>query len=109
MKHLVIIAVFLLAGIIPVWSQDGNLRFIRFADYNVEKDKQVQKVLKNERVTYTCIPSGILAIEVSPSDPSAETRITDLIRKVSGTDSFEFIPLTLEAAEGSCKSLRKPE
>jgi hypothetical protein len=108
MKHLVIIAIFLLSGL-RLFSQDGNLRFIRFDNYSVEQDKLVQDALKNEKVAYTCIPSGIIAVVVSPEDPAGEERIVNLITSATGSKSFAFIPsYTLKEAESSCAVLRVP-
>src|SRR6266498_1498754 len=102
MKHLFILTMFLLTS--PrAFSQDGNLHFIHFINYNEETDKKVQEVLKSEKVTYTCIPSGILAIEISPNDPNGEARIAKLLnKKFSKTVSFEFVSITLETAKSSC-------
>ncbi len=106
MKQLVIIAIFLLSGL-RLFSQDGNLRFIRFDNYNVEQDKLVQEALKNEKVAYTCIPSGIIAIVVSPGDSSGEERISNLITSATGSMSFAFIPTyTMKEAESTCAENR---
>lgn len=108
MKHLVIIAIFLLSGL-RLFSQDGNLRFIRFDSYSVEQDKLVQEALKNEKVAYTCIPSGIIAIVVSPGDTSGEERIVNLISHATGSNAFAFIPsYTLKEAESTCAANRGP-
>jgi hypothetical protein len=108
MKHLFIIAIFLLSGL-RAFSQDGNLHFIRFTNYNVETDKIVQEALKNEKVTYTCIPSGILAIEISPTDTNGEARIANLLsKKVAKSVTFEFVIITLETAESACATYRIP-
>lgn len=109
MKQLFIIAMFLLSGL-SAFSQDGNLHFIRFTNYNVETDKIVQEALKNEKVTYTCIPSGILAVEISPNDADGETRIAKLLaKKVAKPVSFEFVIITLETAESACSTYRIPD
>lgn len=109
MKHLFLIVMFLLSGL-SAFAQNSNLHFIHFKNYNVETDKMVQEALKNEKVTYTCIPSGILAIEISPSDPNGEERIAKLLaKKLPSPGSFEFVTLTLETAESSCATYRRPE
>lgn len=109
MKHLFIIVIFLLSGL-RVFAQDGNLHFIHFKNYTVEMDKIVQEALKKEKVTYTCIPSGILAIEISSTDPGGEERIAKLLaKKIPSPGSFEFVTLTLETAESSCLTYRVPE
>jgi hypothetical protein len=109
MKHLFLIAMFLFLGL-RAFSQSGNLHFIHFTNYNVETDKLVQAALKDEKVTYTCIPSGILAIEFSPNDPDGEARIAKLLaKKVAKPVSFEFVTITLETAETSCSTYRIPQ
>jgi hypothetical protein len=109
MKHLFILTMLLLSGQ-RAFSQDGNLHFIHFTAYNAEKDKIVKEELKGEKVTYTCIPSGILAIEISPNDPHGEARIAKLLnKKISQTGPFEFVSITLETAESSCSTYRLPE
>lgn len=109
MKHLFILTMLLLSNL-KAFSQDGNLHFIHFTNYNAETDKKVQEALKGEKVTYTCIPSGILAIEISPDDPNGEARIAKLLnRKFSRAVSFEFVSITLETAESSCSTYRLPE
>lgn len=108
MKHLFIIAIFLLTGL-RAFAQDDNLRFIHFTNYNVETDKIVQEALKSEKVTYTCIASGILAVEISPGDTQGEARITKLLaNKVSPQVAFEFVTITLETAESACSTYRIP-
>lgn len=109
MKHLFITTMLLLTSL-RAFSQDGNLHFIHFQNYNTEMDKAVQEALKGEKVTYTCVPSGILAIEISPEDPNGEARIAKLLkRKISSPVSFEFVSITLETAQSSCSTYRLPE
>lgn len=103
MKHFFIIGMFLLLGLSGL-SQTDNLHFIRFSNYNTETDKIVQEALKDEKVTYTCVPSGIIAIEISPSDKDGEARITKLLgRKINNT-TFEFVTITLDTAQGACST-----
>jgi hypothetical protein len=102
MKHFFIIGMFLLLGL-NGFSQDGNLHFIRFTGYNAETDKIVQEALKSENVAYTCVSSGIIAIELSPGDANGEARITRLLSRKINT-SFEFVTITLDTAKGACST-----
>ncbi|MDQ3109321.1 MAG: hypothetical protein M3R17_05460 [Bacteroidota bacterium] len=109
MKHLFLITMFLFMGV-KLFSQNDNLHFIHFTNYNVATDKLVQEALKSENVTYTCIPSGILAIQFLANDTDGEARIARLLNKKGLADSsFEFVVLTLETAESSCATYRNPE
>jgi hypothetical protein len=103
MKHFFIIGMFLLLGLRGL-SQDANLHFIRFTNYNAETDKIVQEALKNEKVTYTCVASGIIAIEFSPSDTNGEARITKLLSRKINKTTFEFVTITLDTAKGACST-----
>jgi hypothetical protein len=108
MKHLFIIMTCLFLSV-KVFAQPNNLHFIHFTGYTVETDKIVQDALKSEKVTYTCIPAGILAIEIPSNDAEGEARIAQLLRKKGlQSSSFEFVVLTLETAESSCATFRKP-
>ncbi len=109
MKHLFFITLLLLLCV-KGFSQNENssLYFIHFNNYTVEMDKVVKEALKGEKVTYTCIPSGIVAIEVSSTDPGGKERIANLLSKKIPNPSFEFVSITQEAAESSCATLRVP-
>ncbi len=109
MKHLLFISILLLLFVKGFSQNDNpNLHFIQFNNYSVEMDKVVKEALKGENITYTCIPSGIVAIEISSSDPGGEERIAQLLSKKIPSPSFEFVQITLEAAENSCATHRVP-
>jgi hypothetical protein len=112
MKRLLFISVFLLFGL-QAFSQNGTVggtpHFIRFNNYSVEQDKLVREALKGEKITYVCIPSGVISIEIAPGDVAGEERITGLLTKVTGAGSFEFFTSTTQEVESVCAGYRKPD
>ncbi|CAN5225910.1 hypothetical protein BH09BAC5_BH09BAC5_10790 [soil metagenome] len=107
------ISVFLLFILfaVRIQAQTGTTKqlFIHFDTYNVQEDKLVQESLRNEHVVYSCIPAGILVIEVSNDTKEERERISALITKITMLSSFSFLDnYSLHQAESECSGLRIP-
>ncbi len=99
-----------LEGFAQTSEQGGKYVFVKFDSYSIKENETIQKQLSQEKVIYTCIPSGIVVVEVLKTDSTAENRIAGEIKRVTEFPSFRFVQeMTLIDAEISCSTFRKPD
>ncbi|MCX6295350.1 MAG: hypothetical protein NTX97_04650 [Bacteroidetes bacterium] len=79
---------------------------LRFNNYSVEQDKWVKEQLRTYHITYTCIPAGIVILELKDSE--SENNVSEELKKAKTPLSFSVDQqLSISDAEETCSGFRR--
>jgi hypothetical protein len=77
---------------------------LKFENYSVEEDKSVKLQLFNYHIRYTCIPAGIMILELN-STQTIENLKLDL-SSGKKKSNYSVVDITIETAENTCATYR---